>query len=419
MMFGSAAIHGLPVVCVSLCEVPHPRLYAGIVSCQQKTEVHVQSNTRVAMRTFRNAAVMAVCSFTLFALSFAQQQPAKSPSKKPAKTGTPSPAPTVQKAASTPAKTTDSIISAMDKSADPCTDFYQFACGNWTKDHPIPSDRSAYNRFSELYDNNQKILHDILDAAAKGGDTRSAVDQKIGDFYSSCLDESKVNAEGIKPIQPMLDKINALQSKSGLITLITALHKESVPVFFNYYSQEDFKNASQVIANVDQGGISLPSRDFYTDADDKSKSIREKYLTHVTNMLKLSGDSADQAAAGAQAIMKLETALAESSLTPVEQRDPKIQYNIKTVAELQSMAPAVDWSAFIAGVGTPKIEKVNLDVPKFAEGMQKAIDGASLDDLKTYLRWHVIHAAAPYLSENIVNENFDFYSKQLNGVQTL
>jgi endothelin-converting enzyme/putative endopeptidase len=306
-------------------------------------------------------------------------------------------------------------VDALDKSADPCEDFYQYSCGGWMKANPLPADKSRYGRFGELLDHNQFVLKDILEKAAAGGAKRNMTDQKIGDYYASCMDETSINAAGLKPVAADLKAVDALTSKDGLTGLLVELHNKTIPGFFRYGSSIDLKDATKVIADTDQGGISLPSVDYYSDDSPRMKDIRAKYLTHLANMLKMAGYDDAKAAAGAQAVLNIETALAKVSLTPVERRDPKIQYNPMTIADFQQKAPAIQWAKYIEGVHTPKVDGLNVSVPKFAEGMSKLVNETSLDDIKTYLKWHVLHDAAPFLDDKVVAENFDFFGKTLSG----
>ena len=305
-------------------------------------------------------------------------------------------------------------VDAMDKSADPCEDFYQYACGGWRKANPLPADKSRYGRFGELLDHNQLVLKDILEKASQGGAKRSATDQKIGDYYAACMNEDKINELSAKPIQKYLDEIDALGSKEGLTKLMVDLHSKTYPGFFRFGSQPDFANAAMQIAAFDQGGLGLPV-EYYSDATPRVQTYREKYVKHIANMLKLSGWPEDKATAGAEAVMKFEAELAKNSLKRVEQRDPKIQNNPMTVAELEKRSPAFQWAQYLEGMGVPKVEKLNVAVPKFYDALSKEIETASLDDLKTYLRWHLLHNTANTLAKPFEDENFDFYSRTLRG----
>ena len=366
------------------------------------------------MRFMKTMAVLALLAMSYCAMaqdSAAKRTDKKAPQKTDAKTS-------ASKAVVT-SNSVSPIVDAMDTTAEPCTDFYQYACGGWLKKNPLPNDRPRYARFTELYENNSKVLKAILDGVSANDPKRNAVDQKIGDYFVSCMDETAVNSLGVKAIEKELRKVDELKSKDGLTSLIIFLHRATVPVFFSYYSKPDLKNASKVIANVDQGGISLPNRDYYFNDDQRSKDIREKYVEHVGKMLEISGWPKDKAAEGAKAVMAIETKLAGGSLTPVEQRDPKIQYHWKTMAEMEKEAPVVDWARYVPGVGTPQVDGLNLAVPKFTTAMDELLKSTSLDDIKTYLRWHVLHDAAPLLSSDFVNENFNFFGKSLAGTKEL
>jgi endothelin-converting enzyme/putative endopeptidase len=310
-------------------------------------------------------------------------------------------------------------VDAMDKSADPCEDFYQYSCGGWMKANPLPEDKPRYGRFGELLDHNQLVLKDILEKASTGGAKRTATDQKIGDYYASCMNEQAVNAAGLKPVEGDLNAVDTLSSKDGLTDLLIALHNKTYPGFFRFGSTIDPNDASRVIAETDQGGLSLPSVDYYLEDSPRMKDIRAKYLTHVANMLKLAGADDAQAQSGAQAVLNIETALAKVSLTPVERRNPKIQVNPMTIAQLQEKAPQIQWAKYIEGVHTPKVDSLNVAVPKFAEGMAKVVTETSLDNIKSYLKWHVLHDAAPFLDDKVVAENFDFFGKTLSGQKVL
>jgi len=305
-------------------------------------------------------------------------------------------------------------LNAIDKSVDPCTDFFQYACGNWMKQNPIPSDQSSWGRFDELFQNNQFILRDILEKAGTGLN-RDANTQKIGDFYASCMDESAIEKKGLTALKPQLDKIAALKNKSELPVFLADMHKNGFRSFFEFGSQPDFKNAQIVIAETDQAGLGLPERDYYFKDDPKSKELREKYVQHVTNMFVLAGDSKEKAAAKAKAVMALETALAKASMDITSRRDPQKVYHKMTVKELAALSPSFDWNRYIKGVPAPQFDALNVAVPEFVKGFNGVIESTSLDDIKAYLQWHTIHYSHQLLPKKFVDENFDFYGKTLTG----
>ena len=215
---------------------------------------------------------------------------------------------------------------AIDKSVDPCVDFYQFACGGWLKSNPIPPDQASWGRFNELAERNRSVLHQILENAASAK-TRDADEQKIGDYYASCMDQATINSKGVTVLKPIFDRIDAVKEKSELPGLLAYLHSHGVNVFFGFGSSPDFKNAKEVIAEADQAGLSLPDRDYYLKTDAKSEELRKQFVQHVTNMFKLLGDSPEKAAQEATAVMNIETALAKGSMDRVDRRDPEKIYH--------------------------------------------------------------------------------------------
>jgi putative endopeptidase len=306
-------------------------------------------------------------------------------------------------------------LNAIDRTVDPCTDFYEYACGNWMKQNPIPPDQASWGRFDELYQNNQFILRDILEKAAAGGATRDANTQKIGDFYGACMDEAAIEKKGLTPLKPELDKIAALKSKGELPAFLAEMHRNGFGSFFQFDSTPDFKNAQMVIAETDQGGLGLPERDYYFKEDAKSKEIRDKYVEHVANMFVLAGDTKEKAAAKAKAVMALETALAKASMDITSRRDPQKVYHKMTVKELAALSPAFDWNRYIKGMPAPQFDALNVAVPDFVKGFNGVIEGTSLDDIKSYLEWHALHSARQFLPKKFVDESFDFYGKTLTG----
>jgi len=314
--------------------------------------------------------------------------------------------------------TSNSIVSSLDKSADPCVDFYQFACGGWTKSNPIPSDQAIWSRFGELAERNRTVLRGILEAAAKAT-KRSANEQKIGDYYATCVDEDSINKKGIAVLKPQFDRIQGLKDKAGLPALLAHLHGEGIDGVFNFYSGADFKNAKVVIAQADQGGISLPDRDYYLKDDAKSVELRKEFSEHVANTFKLLGDAPDKAAAEAKAVMEIETALAKGSMDRVERREPEKIYHKLSQQDWQALAPSFSFTTYLADLGTPAFGSLNVATPDFFKALDAELKSVSLDDMKTYLRWHLVRSQTQSLPKAFVDEDFNFYGKTLTGTKEL
>ena len=316
-------------------------------------------------------------------------------------------------------------VSSMDKSVDPCVDLYRYSCGGWQTKNPIPPDQTSWSVYAKLYQDNLVFLHGMLEQAAQRDEQRNAVTRQIGDFYAACMDEAAVEERGLKAIQPELDAIAQLKSAKELTPLVARLqliydrYSYNTSLLFSAGSTQDPDDSEHVIAEVDQGGLAMPDRDYYIKDDAKSKETRQHYLQHVQRVFELIGDSPVAAKQNADAVLRLETALAKASLTRVERRDPhKLVHKMK-VADLIQLAPNFDWLAYYHEMQYPEIAILNVDAPEFIKELNTLLSSESIESWKSYLRFHVADTSSPYLSSKFVEENFDFYRKYLRGAKEM
>jgi putative endopeptidase len=308
-------------------------------------------------------------------------------------------------------------VKQMDTTASACTDFYQYANGGWLAANPIPPAYSAWGVANVLNEKNRDVLHEILDAASANSKApKGSNEQKVGDYYASCMDEAKIEAAGVQPLQGELNLIAAVKDQKSLQAEIAHLHAMGYNALFGSGSTQDFKNSAEVIAIIAQGGLGLPNRDYYFKTDDRSKSIRDEYVKHVAKMFELMGDDAAKAANEAKAVMTFETKLAEASKPPVEMREPEKLYHRMAMTSIKDVAPNFDWVAYFKQVGGVKSD-VNVATPDFFKAVDAQLTATPVADWQTYLRWNLINRAASGLSAKFVDEDFHFKGTILSGAK--
>lgn len=307
--------------------------------------------------------------------------------------------------------------SRLDRSADACEDFFQFANGTWVKNTQIPPSQSRWGSFNILSENNRDVLHEILERSAKEKAAAGTNTKLVGDYYASCMDEAAIETAGTKPIEPFMAQIAKISSTKDLDRQIAELHKVGLPAMFRLGGGADAKNSNMVIVNAGQAGLSLPNRDYYTKTDPRSIEIRGKFVDHVTNMFKLLGDSADVATANAKTVMDIQTRLANASTAPADLRDPDKNYNKIKVSEAQAIIPNLPLAEYMKTRGIPAVDEINFGQPGFFKELNAMLSDVPVTNWKTYLRWMVLSSSANALPKAFVDESFNFQGRVLSGTK--
>ena len=357
--------------------------------------------------------------FSILTVAFAQQPSAPSAPTAAAPQG---------KTSAPPSYTPGLDVTAMDRSVDPCVDFYAYACGGWQKNNPIPEDQSSWSVVGKLQEENRELLKTILEKAAASDPNRGPVQQKIGDYYASCMDEKTIDLASFGVLKAEFARIDLVGLKESipldLARYLAHAHPDDIGIYFGqaplfrFGSTQDARNSAEVIAEVDQGGLGLPDRDYYLKDDAKSHELRRKYVNHVQRMLQLTGEQYSQSLSNAQAVLRIETTLAKASMSRVQRRDPNAIYHRMSKQELQALSPAFPWDAYFAALGV-KVDSLNVAVPGFLSAVNDLVTHESLLSWRAYLRWHLLHAQARWLSKPFVEEDFEFYSRTLTGAREL
>jgi putative endopeptidase len=308
----------------------------------------------------------------------------------------------------------------LDRNAQACQDFNQFANGGWMAHNPVPPAYARWGKFEELAEKNRNVLHDILEEAAHKKNLKpGSLEQKVGDFYASCMDEQRIEAEGIKPLEPEFQRINAIKDLAGLEAEVARMHNFGLRGLFGFGAAQDFKKSTEVIAQAVQGGLGLPDRDYYTKEDPDSAKLRDAYVQHIAKMLTLAGDGADTANKEAKTIFDIERKLAEASKTRIERRNPEGNYHKISIAEVNELTPHFSWTEYLNARGVNGVKEINVGQPDFFKALDHLLTTVPIEDWKTYLRWHVLNSTASLLSSAFVQEDFNFNGHILSGTQEI